>query len=141
METRIIESKQNRDVQTETILKHIYRRIVDALETNPCYVLEFVVPYDPEQDEFGGVGTTLVSPESTNSQTSFRSSLSTAHTVSEDDDHCHHHYNHTDDEDDVYNKIPRCFLTLTHTNETPDHILLKIKTNRPKRYRVHPAAI
>ena len=132
-----VSSNQNKIemYKRKLLVKHIYPKSIDVLETNPCDVLEFVVPYDPEQDEFGGVGTTtLVSPESTDSQTSFRSSLPTAHTVSEDDDHCHHHYNHTDDEDDVYNKIPRCFLTLTHTNETPDHILFKIKINHPKRY-------
>jgi len=106
-----------------------------VLETTPADALEFVLPYDPEEFATSSNDVAMIkSPGSIEGQGSLCN-----HTISEDEGDAHRIIDPYNDEGaSQSNKIPRCFLTLTHTNETFEHVLFKVKTNRPRRYRVHP---
>jgi len=130
------------------LVQHIYPGVVDVLETTPADALDFVLPYDPDEFVTASGGNYIDSPCSGESQHSLCNvktsnthdhSLLQNHTISEDERDTDRITNPGDDEEaSQSNKIPRCFLTLTHTNETFEHVLFKVKTNRPRRYRVHP---
>jgi len=146
------------------MVQHIYPGVVDVLETTPADALEFTIPYNPAGGGLDG-GSIKMGPGggscrslnggsikmgpgggrglSSRGESNFSLvSHSTLATAAYDDDVHLKHQNPMDQEeaDDSSQSanIPRCFLTLLHTGNTMDYVLFKVKTNQPRRYRVHP---
>jgi len=140
------------------LVQHIYPGKVNVLETTPAEELEFTLPYNPGMVDGNSSRRSLAGGGSVTSNGLLESnrsllSHSTPATTTVDDDvhlqstrqqqqRLQQQYPGTivaegDDSSQSAN-IPRCFLTLLHTGETDEHILFKVKTNQPRRYRVHP---
>jgi len=148
--------KKMRVYKRKLAVQHIYPAAVGVLETSPSDALEFVFPAPalhllPNDSSRGSLGrgesyrSLLSTPTMSYDSIDERSTLLRPITAFNDDRSDMLLPSPTaedDDESESQSKssksIPRCFLTLTHTDESPDSILFKIKTNQPKRYRVHP---